>query len=408
MKVKLQDLFMGCITFLIVMNLGILNVADLAVVYRYFTAVAAIAMAAVCICDARIYQRIEGCCHYINLWLVFLFFFLFLEVLYGWAVGKNSLWYNLSMIYIYFWLLLFYPIMYILLSSNGKRRMMYTICGWTLVALFLKILVWIFYNLLHKDVMHYLLYEFGGVWLRNGFQRIPATCFSGLLVCIMICLFFNTNNMKLKILSIAVVAVNFVYALLIFASRAQLICFVLAISVAVLFRRNVPARRMLTYLVFILVVAIATSSVYFDQFIQGMSLTTYSMGTRVRELVYYLELLKNHWLMGFTYLLPRSVIQGQTGEFYLSDLGMFSKLFEVGIIGMVLHLIPFWRMFQNCRLYLKKDNPEYLFGITLLVYTVCFSFLSNDIYSFRLLFGFPFILAYFEYLRYQHNIQIKA
>ena len=407
MKVKIQDIFMGCIAILIVMNLGILNIADVATVYRYITSVVAIILAAVCICDSRIYQRIEGCCHYVNLWFIFLFLFLFAEVLYGWAVGQNSLLYNLSMVYIYFWLLLFYPIMYILLSANCKRKLIYTICGCTLAAVFLKTLVWFLYNYLHKDMMHYLLYEFGGVWLRNGFQRIPATCFSGILVCTMVCLFFNVKSIKIKVFSLVVVGFNFIYALLIFASRAQLICFVLAISVAILFRKNIPMRKVLTYLVFAFAVVVATSSAYFDEFIQSMSLTTYSMGTRVREVVYYLDLLKNHWVMGFLYSLPSQTIQGRTGEFYLSDLGMFSKLFEVGILGMFLHLIPFWRMFQNCRQYLKKDNPEYLFGITLLVYTVCFSFLSNDIYSFRLLFGFPFILTYFEYLRFQYKIQEK-
>lgn len=398
---------MGCIIFLIVLNLGILNVGNLANIYRYTTTIVIIILAAICICDSRIYRRIEGCCHYMNLWFIFLFIFLLAEVLYGWAVGKNSLLYNFSLMYIYFWLLLFYPIMYILLTINGKRKLIYTICGWTIVALLLKTLIWVLYNFFHKDVMHYLLYEFGEIWLRNGFQRIPATCFSGILVCVMICVFFNACNIKMKIFSVAVVLLSYGYALFIFASRSQLICYTLVISVAVLFRKNVPAKRALTYIVFVLVVVVATSTVYFDEFVQGLSLTTRSMGTRVQELIYYLDLLKRHWIMGFLYIFPRDVIRGRTGEFYLSDLGLFSKLFEVGVAGMIVHLIPFWRMIQNFRQNLKKDNSEYLFGLTLLVYTVSFSFLSNDIYSFRLLFGFPFILAYYEYLR-ARNIKTEG
>lgn len=69
MKIKLQDIFMGCIVILMVMNLGILNVADVATVYRYITSVAAIIMGILCIFDSRIYARIKRCCHFMNWWL---------------------------------------------------------------------------------------------------------------------------------------------------------------------------------------------------------------------------------------------------------------------------------------------------------------------------------------------------
>lgn len=103
--------------------------------------------------------------------------------------------------------------------------------------------------------------------------------------------------------------------------------------------------------------------------------------------------------MGFLYVFSTEKIHGPVGTYYLSDLGLFSKLFETGIIGMIIHLLPFGRMLQLCRKYMKKKNKEFVFAVALMVYTISVSFLSNDIYNFRLLFGFPFILAYYESLR---------
>lgn len=407
MKIKMQDIFMGCIVILMVMNLGILNVADVATVYRYITSVVAIIMGIFCICDSRIYARIKRYCHFMNWWLALLFTFLIIEVIYGWAVGTNSLVQNLSYVYIYCWLFLFYPITYIMNSVDGKKRLIQSICIWTIIALLLKSVVWFMYNFLHKDIMHYLLYEFGGEWVRRGFQRIPATCFTGILVCAMLYLFYYTQEVKIKFISVVIILFNIWYALAIFASRAQLICFVLAISVAVLFRKNILAKKMVTYLVFIVVVAVGTSSIYFTEFVQGMSLSTYSMGMRVKELIYYVDLLKSHSILGFLYIFPEGKISGPQGQFYLSDLGLFSKLFEVGILGILIHLLPMWRIFKNCRKHVEKSNIEFVFAVSLMVYTICFSFLSNDIYSFRLLFGFPFILSYFECLQCQNEKAVE-
>lgn len=399
MKIKLQDAFAGCIVFLIILNLGILNIADLTTVYRYITSAVALILGIGCLCSVRVYARIKRYCHFMNIWLIVLFVFLFFEVLYGWAVGVNSLTKNLSYIYIYFWLLLFYPIIYILTCNNGKKRLIYSICLWTIVALTLKTTVWFLYNYLHKDVMHYLLFEFGSEWIRNGFQRIPATCFSGVLVCAMLYVFYNTTKIQIKIMSCVIILFNMWYALMVFASRAQMICLVFAMSVAILLRRNMGIKKMVTYLVFILVAAIAMSTVYFNEFVQGMSLTTYSMGMRVKELIYYWDLIGNHWILGFLYVFSDDKIHGPMGTYYLSDLGLFSKLFETGIIGITIHLLPFARIFFDCRKYMKRSNKEFVFAVALMVYTICVSFLSNDIYSFRLLFGFPFILAYYESLK---------
>lgn len=91
MKVKIQDIFQGIIIILVIMNLGILNIADTANLYRYITSVVSLIMGLFCICDSRAYSRIKECCYFINRWHIVLFLFLLIEVIYGWAAGKNSL-----------------------------------------------------------------------------------------------------------------------------------------------------------------------------------------------------------------------------------------------------------------------------------------------------------------------------
>ena len=60
MKIKLQDAFAGCIIFLIVLNLGILNIADLTTLYRYFTSVLALILGVGCLCSAQVYSKIKN------------------------------------------------------------------------------------------------------------------------------------------------------------------------------------------------------------------------------------------------------------------------------------------------------------------------------------------------------------
>ena len=99
MKIKLQDAFAGCIIFLIVLNLGILNIADLTTLYRYFTSVLALILGVGCLCSAQVYSKIKNYCHFMNVWLVILFVF-FLKGLFS-IVHISGVCFLLMMVFVF-------------------------------------------------------------------------------------------------------------------------------------------------------------------------------------------------------------------------------------------------------------------------------------------------------------------
>ncbi|WP_278402415.1 hypothetical protein [Megamonas rupellensis] len=403
MVIKKANIILFMIMLLIVINLQILNFGDFSKIYRYLTSSISIILFSWCIFDKQIYYQIRLYNKFFSKWIIVFFLFLFLEVINGLLLGGKSITEAIGMTYVYnSWLLLFYPIIYILSTSKGLKKMSLIIVGLTTFTLILKTLVWWLYNYHGKDVMHYLLYEFGPEpWIREGFQRIPATCFSGILFSFTIYLFFYSKQWKIKLLALIVSLFNIWYANAIFASRAQLIVFFITIVVAVFSMKISMIKKFILNVIFIGLIILLTmlNMDTIDEFINSLSRETFSIGIRFIALDYYMDLFSDKWIMGINMMLNEDTLNGSSGLFYLSDLGILGDLFSWGVIGFFLMVIPFFRMIFILKNINNKKDRKYIFGISLIIYTILMSILSNDIYSFRNIFGLPFIIAYFEYWR---------
>lgn len=156
--------------------------------------------------------------------------------------------------------------------------------------------------------------------------------FFRVLVCGMLYAFYNSTKVQIKILAIVIILFNMWYALTVFASRAQVICLVFGISVAILLRRNMGIKKVITYLVFIIVAAVGMSTAYFNEFVRGMSLTTYSMGMRVKEMIYYSDLIKGHWIMGFLYVFSTEKFMDQWGHITYLILGCLANFLKPALL----------------------------------------------------------------------------
>lgn len=404
MRIKLYNLCFYLLLILIVINLQLLNFGDFARLYRYLTALISVILGMFCILERKVYCKIRSYCRFMNIWIVLMAAFMMLQVVYGWAVGGFSPYECVGLAYVYSWILLFYPIVYVISSTNGLQKLLRAIIFLTLLTVFMKTIVWWMFNYKGKDIMHYLLYEFGDIWLRNGRQRIPATCFSGILFAAAVSSILQSRRYRDKIISLFCILINIWYADQVFASRAQLIAFVIAICIPLLCKRNMPVKRGIVYIIFVSGAMIIVNTSQFREILNSFNLQTYSMGTRVKAMVYFGELFREHVLLGFTFVLSEASIRGAAGNFYLSDMGALGDLFGLGIAGFILSMVPFIRMVSNCYVFYKRSDKWFLFALSLATYTILFSMLSNNIYNFRLLFGLPFIMAFFEVFRnYDRN-----
>lgn len=404
MVIKKVNIMLFMIILLIAINLQILNFGDFSKIYRYLTSVISVVLFSWCIFDRAIYSQITVYNKFFSKWIIVFFLFLFFELINGLFMGGKTITEAVGMTYIYnSWLLLFYPIIYILSSNNGLKKMTLIIFSFTTFALVLKTLVWWFYNYQGKDIMHYLLYEFGpDPWIRDGFQRIPSTCFSGILFSITIYLFFYSKQWKIRLLALTINLFNIWYANTIFASRAQVIVFFISIIVSVFLIKTTIIKKFILSVSFIaLIILLVIFNIdTIDEFVNSLSQETFSIGIRFIALDYYISLFSDKWIMGIFMMLNEDTLNGSSGLFYLSDLGILGDLFSWGIIGFFLMLIPFFRMIFILKNINSKKDKHYIFGISLVIYTILMTILSNDIYNFRYIFGLPFIVAYFEFWKF--------
>lgn len=124
-----------------------------------------------------------------------------------------------------------------------------------------------------------------------------------------------------------------------------------------------------------------------------------SLAYRFKELPYFFSRFKENWLLGMVF--RTSDVQfwtGVNGQFFLSDLGTLSQLFIYGVIGGPIIIYPFFRISYIAIKLWKIKSPYDVFAISVGVYTIISSALSNDIFHAKRYFGLPIILIYCEYL----------
>ena len=396
-KIHLRDLILSIITILIILNLGILNFGDFRKPIQWLTAIVAILLFAFSLSHKSVSKRITKYSHFTFVWISIFMAFLTIELFYALLSSNMSFRVVASKIYIYLWVLLYYPILYLMTFEDTKRKLFKRICLWTVVAMGLNTVVWYLYNYHHKVVMYYVLFQNGENYLRNGLQRIGTTSLTGWLFAASIYLFAVGKHKYDKIIAAVLIGFNLWYAQIVFQSRAQVLTLCFCIFFVAVFAKKKPLKTIILYCALFAALVAFEQSDYFAEFLNGMSVQTYSIGTRVEAINYYVDLLKNHYLLGINAISDLDTIRGTAGRFYFSDLGIASKLFEIGILGLIVFVIPIIRIGCQGVFKINKNDEQYPFAASLAVYTLVFSLLSNDIYSWARLFALPFILAYFDF-----------
>ena len=397
----------GCIRFiligLMVINLNLLAFGDYFQAFRYITSAASIILFLLCIFNSKI-RRVIRKFRYYNGWLFLITGLMIIEVIIG-LMGREGPSEAIGKAHIFTWLLLFYPITYVSVKTkNGVQVLLKDIVFWTVIAYLLKIVVWWLFNYRGIDIMHYVLYEFGKVWLRNGLQRIPPPLFGGILFSAAVFKILQQYRLIKKIPSILMLLMVAFYANNVYASRAQLICFAGATVITIILHRSKGQVKVAEFAGIIATVFIVLMSSVFQEFIEGLSFTTSSMGNRLVAFEHFNSLLKGHLLLGFQHVYSGETINGPLGIAYLSDTGLLENLYCWGVIGFIITIIPFIRMFKICFDRKIRNNQMFPFLLHLFLYTLFSSVLSNNIYDSIRLFALPFICSIFEVVKVQQNI----
>ncbi|EFP60472.1 hypothetical protein DWW36_06300 [Erysipelotrichaceae bacterium AF15-26LB] len=396
LRIKKADILRFIIIFLVVINLNLLNFGDYSQTFRYFTSFVSIITYFYCMFNNKVRTEVRTYSYYMNKWIVVLFALMLVEVFIGLS-GREGLLEAIGKVHIFTWCLLFYPTVYVIIKyKDGVKVILKDICIWTTITYLVKIFIWWMFNYRGIEIMHYILYEFGEIWLRNDFQRIPAPCFSGILFATMLYKVLQPYKLRKKIVPILIIMIQLFYANYVFASRAQLISFVGAAIAALVLHRSKSEKKIIEFSIIIVMTIVVIASESFNDFIASLSTHTSSIGNRLYAFNHFFNLLKGNWFFGFQHIYDGNTINGFLGISYLSDTGILENLFCWGIIGFIITLIPFMRMLFICFNKRIKQSSHYVLLITLFLYTLFSTILSNNVYDSNLLFAFPFICALFE------------
>lgn len=368
------------IILLAIMNLGLLNFGDFQRIFRIFTAFSSILLSIFYCCSTAIRKSITPYIKNTIKWHFLFITFILIEIVYGTVCGTYGFLHSLGESYMYFCTLLFYPVIYVLV--NDGFEFIKKICALTVAAILVKSVVWWLYNYKGKDVMHYLMFEFGGEWVRNGFQRIPATAFSGLLFSLSLYYFLSTKERWKKIACLIICLLNFWYANFVFMSRAQMISFVITTVIMILVKRRASWQYGIVYIFVSIAIILFINSNIFLEFMNSLSKNTFSIGIRFEAFNYYTKLFQRYPWFGFSFIVSDSSISGSQGFYYTSDMGLLGSLFEIGIVGFALVVYPLVRMLYIAIRQTAYKYDDGCFSLGLIVYTIISSALSNNIWLF--------------------------
>lgn len=391
---SIKKLYIYIITFLIVINLNLLTFGDWTQLYRYITSIISILLFVSVIGNRKIYSRIKSHMYFINIFFILLTIFIILEIMNGLISNQYGIITCIGKLYTFSWLLLIYPLIYIYSYNKGLLSIAKIITFFTIISLVMKSLIWLLFNNYGIDIMHYVLYEFGDEWMRDGNQRIPSTCFSGILFVVMLYLLDSNNSIFIKIFSIIIIMFNIWYANFVFAARSQIITFIICLIIYVLFNNISKMKKVFLIILLFGISIYIINTDEFQLFIEGLSIDTYSIGIRFIAFDYYFNLFKDNYFLGISLSINENLISGSEERFFLSDMGNIGNLLSYGILGYIILILPFIRMIY---ISIKFKNNKMIYLRILLIYIVLFSLMSNDIYSKYYIFGLPFIWSIFEY-----------
>lgn len=305
---------------------------------------------------------------------------------------------NLSRNYLF--TLLTFPLFEILQGSTQteRNRFIRNICTLGFCALLVRLIGWYIYNYHGIDLIPGYFSMMGYNWIRGGNVRIGGTFLDGLVfVCTSIC-FLKTKEIKEKLLSGCVLSIMFLYSYLVYGSRSQIVCYIITfILIYIVNGRNLKKGALNVILILSIIGIFIFSTTVVQNFIASFSINDklYGAGTMVRvdgQKLYQQKWLENSILFGFGITEDGNYF-GLT-KYYLSDLGILRNLYQYGVVGLLICIMPFINGLRTSLigLYNKSQYSTLLLGLT--VYTIFSSIGSQNVYDYSRILIIPFILAF--------------
>lgn len=168
-----------------------------------------------------------------------------------------------------------------------------------------------------------------------------ASLLDGYVLAYLLCKLFVTESKKKLLYSVYLFIVLF-YEGIIYASRSQLIGFFVMFITIYLFKKTSLLNKLISFFFLTIASVGILISPYYNRFLDSFSVSNseYGAGTLVRIVgrKYYHEMWTQKMYLGFGQTTDGNIFNGW--KYYISDLGIIRMLYQFGIIGFIVCLLP--------------------------------------------------------------------
>lgn len=289
------------------------------------------------------------------------------------------------------YILLAFPISEVLKSKN-KSDFLRLIFVLGISAIIFRSVVWFSYNYANLNIAPGIIQERGVNWTRYGAVRLQALFLDGYVLAYVLCKLLLSAS-KHKLSYSLFLLITLFYEGVIYASRSQLIGFCAMFIIIYLFRTKNVRNKVLSLFTLILISLGITLSPYYNEFLDSFSVTNsdYGAGTMVRIVgrKYYQEIWRQVKILGFGQTSDGNIFSGW--KYYLSDLGIIRILYQFGIIGFIICLLP---MLYGCYAGFKhRIHFEGMLLFSLSIFVLITSFASQNLYDYSRIMLLPLLLG---------------
>lgn len=325
---------------------------------------------------------------------VLLFFLLIMFNLYRQGLPVNGFLSFNSKIYLlrnFSFILLVFPISEIL-KPKYSLNFLKVVFVFGILAILFRTFIWMSYNYAGLNIAPGIIEERGVNWTRYGAVRLQALFLDGYVLAYLLCKLLISDS-KNKVSYSLLLLITLFYEGVIYASRSQLIGFsIMFIAIYLLKNKNL-LNKLLSFLSLSLASFAILLSPYYEKFIDSFSVSNsdYGAGTMVRIVGrrYYQEIWNQNKLLGFGPISDGNIFAGW--KYYLSDLGIIRMLYQFGIIGFIICLLP---ILYGCLVGFKNRlhfKGMLLFCLSLFVLVT--SFASQNLYDYNRIMLLPLLLG---------------
>ena len=306
-----------------------------------------------------------------------------------------------------FLLLLVFPI-YEILKGNDKEKFLKNLAILGYLALMIRLIVWGMYNFINIDIAPYMIrgLDWNRMVLGRSFIRVSGTFLDIYTFIYSINAFFKSiYSHHYKISAFIGILFIFLYSVLISQYRMVSLALLSVLILVILKETYNSQRRLLNVLLFIMLIILIMIIGHgiIMNFINSFSLnasTGSSTSTRLNGLPFIEEEWKNSSIWnGFGFSNDNMTYMNMT--YWLSDYGFLANLFQFGIIGFLICLVPFiYGIYFSIVSFFKEKNIYVLgFTVYLLITSTTFNPMRNQYISIL-----PFYIAFMLFYKERNKI----